>query len=145
MAQSINMKVNEKKTQILCIHANNNNHVSSHIETSNNGRISSSKTLKILGFTFSSEPNANEHVTGVINKLYSKLWTLRFLKKGGMSKADLLHVYKQILRPSAEYSHVIYHPLIPEYISDRLEMVQKQAIKIIYGHDINYGLSLIHI
>ena len=42
------------------------------------------------------------------------------------------------LRPSAEYSSVVYDSLIPEYVSDKLESVQRQAMKIIYGWDINY-------
>ena len=33
---------------------------------------------------------------------------------------------------------MVYHSLIPEYISDRLEAVQKQAMKIIYGFGVDY-------
>ena len=62
-------------------------------------------------------------------------WTLRFLKKSGMSKPELLGIYKNVLRPSAEYSSVIYNSLIPDYVSNKLESVQRQALKIIYGWD----------
>ena len=55
-----------------------------------------------------------------------------------MSKDSLLNIYKRVLRPSAEYSNIIYHSLIPDYVSDQLESVQKQAIKIIFGHDAKY-------
>ena len=136
------MKVNAQKTQMLCIHDNNNNVIDSYIRTdcrNNDANIRSSGTLKILGFNFSTEPNANFHVTGVIDKLYSKLWTLRFLKKSGLDPARLLEVYENVIRPSAEYSSVIYNSLIPEYLSDCLESVQKQAAKIIFGWNIDYG------
>ena len=49
-------------------------------------------------------PDASRHVCGVIEKMYSRLWTLRFLKKSGMGKDELLKVYKTIIRPGAEYS-----------------------------------------
>ena len=55
-----------------------------------------------------------------------------------MSKNRLLQVYKQIIRSGAEYCSTVYNSLIPLYMSDKLEQVQKQAIKIIYGYDVNY-------
>ena len=131
------MRVNERKTQMLCIHANHNNIISSYINA-DNGKIESTDYLRILGFDFNNEPNAIFHVLGVIDKLYGKLWTLRFLKKSGMSQNNLLQIYCSVLRPSAEYSSIIYNSLIPEYVSAKLEAVQRQAMKIIYGWDINY-------
>ena len=139
LADSIKMRVNSKKTQMLCIHANHCNIVNSYIKTSNQGqKIESGKSLKILDFNFNSEPNAVFHVLGVIDKLYGKLWTLRFLKQSGMEKMPLLGIYKNVLRPSVEYSSIIYHSLIPEYVASRLETVQKQAMKIIFGWDVDY-------
>ena len=132
------MKVNSKKTQMLCVHANYNNEISTYIR-SEQGEIESGKTLKILGFNFSNEPNANVHVMGVIDKLYGKLWTLRFLKRSSMSEGDLLNIYKTVLRPSAEYSSIVYNTLIPEYISDKLETVQRPAMKIIFGYNVDFG------
>ena len=55
-----------------------------------------------------------------------------------MSKNRLLQVYKQIIRSGAEYCSTVYNSLIPLYMSDKLEQEQKQAIKIIYGYDVNY-------
>ena len=50
-----------------------------------------------------------------------------------MSATHLRRVYDTILLPGAEYSSVIYHKLIPNYLSDKLENVQKMAVGIIYG------------
>ena len=94
--------------------------------------------MKILGFNFSHEPNAIFHVCGVIDKLYNRLWTLRFLKKSGMGTNKLMVVYKQILRPCAEYCSNVYNSLIPSYISDKLEQVQRQAMKIVFGYGVKY-------
>ena len=137
-AHDIGMRVNEKKTQMLCMHACKNNLISSYIRVGN-GSIQSTNELKILGFKFNQDPTAIHHVNSLIDKFYSRLWTLRFLKKGGMSKPDLVKIYESVIRPAVEYSGVVYHSLIPQYQSDKLESIQKQAFRIIYG------LSLIHI
>ena len=137
------MKVNEDKTQMLCVNACINNEVNSYIRVSGNEeRISSTDRLKILGFNFGREPNAVLHVTTLIEKMYGKLWTLLFLKKSGMKESSLLNIYKDVLRPSAEYSSIVYNTLIPEYLSDKLENMQKQAMKIIYGWNIDYSKVL---
>ena len=111
--------------------------LTSYINT-DNGFIESGGELKILGFTFDRSPTAVTHVTKVIDSFYGKLWTLRFLKKGGMAKNDLLNVYRTVVLPGVEYCSTVYNPLIPEYVSEQLESVQKQALKIIYGWSVNY-------
>ena len=139
IADNINMKVNSRKTQMLCVNACKNNTVTSHIYTDAGERINSSDSLRVLGFDFSAEPNAIKHVSGVIDRLYGKLWTLRFLKRSGMSESNLLSIYKDVLRPSVENSSTVYHTLIPDYVAEKLESVQKQAMKVIYGWNCNYG------
>ena len=95
--------------------------------------------MKILGFYFDSNSTAVCHVNETINKFYSKLWTLRFLKRSGMASADLLNIYNVVIRSAVEYCSVVYHPLIPAYMSDKLEQIQKQAIKIIFGNSVSYA------
>ena len=131
------MKVNGKKTQILCIHNNNFANVSSYIRTET-GEITSTNRLKILGFYFDQTPSATCHVTEIISRFYGKLWTLRFLKKSGMGTDGLLQVYQTIIRAAVEYCSVVYHSLIPQYMADRLELVQRQALRIIYGRGMEY-------
>ena len=55
-----------------------------------------------------------------------------------MSKADLIKVYNTVVRPCAEYCSVVYNTLIPKYISEKLEGMQKRAYKIRHGNNINY-------
>ena len=80
LATEIKMRVNKSKTQLLCIHGNKDCDINSYIRTPL-GDIDSKDSLKILGFTFNREPNANRHVSELIIKLYRKFWSLRFLKK----------------------------------------------------------------
>ena len=60
------------------------------------------------------------------------------MRKSGMNPADMLRVYQTIIRPVVEYASVVYHTLIPKYLSDQLEKVQRQAMKIVYGWGIDY-------
>ena len=137
LAEELKMRVNCKKTQVLCIHANKDSEISSYI-TTYDGTIESTDSLKLLGFHFGREPNAVFHVTQLVEKFYRKLWSLRFLKKSGMEPDDLWKVYLTVILPSIEYCSEIYDSLIPAYLSDKLESVQRQAVKIVYGYGVNY-------
>ena len=137
LADRIQMKVNENKTQLLCIHPYNNERVTSYIKTEDSV-LKSGETLKILGFTFDSRPDASYHVKKLVTKFYGMLWSLRFLKRSGMEISDLVKVYETMIRPAVEYASVVYHTLIPEYLSEQLESVQKHAMKIIHGWNMDY-------
>ena len=102
MATEINMRVNKAKTQLLWIHANKNSEIRSYIRT-NEGEIMSGDQLKILGFLFNKDPSAVYHVEQLVEKLYKKFWSLRYLKKSGMAEEKLLGVYKSIIRPTAGF------------------------------------------
>ena len=135
---NIKMKVNTKKTQLLCIHPFQSDNINTYIR-SGNDIIKSEKTLKILGFTFDQKPDASCHVKLLVKKFCRMLWSLRFLKQSGMDIKDLMTVYRTTVRPVVEYSSVIYNSLIPEYLSQDLERIQRHAMKIIHGWHVNYS------
>ena len=60
-----------------------------------------------------------------------------------MKVEDLIKVYCTIIRPCAEYCAIVYNTLIPKYISEKLEYMQKRAYKIIYGWSVDYE-SMVH-
>ena len=105
------MKVNGNKTQMLCIHPCIHNHVEIHIEHESI-RINSTKDMKIIGFNFDKNPKATYHVKKTIEKFYSHLWTLRFLKRGGLGEHKLLELYNSVIRSAVEYSSVVYHSIV---------------------------------
>ena len=51
-----------------------------------------------------------------------------------MKEKDLMKVYNTVILPAVEYLSVVYHSLIPQYISDKLEAVQKLALSIIFAN-----------
>ena len=136
LASEIGMKVNGKKTQLLCINPCVHNSVHSYIRHEGE-RIESAEELKILGFTFDHRPNANRHVETIIEKFYRKLWVLRFLKKSGLDNDRLLQMYYSVVRSAVEYCSVVYHTMIPKYLADTLEGLQRRALRIIFGFEVD--------
>ena len=117
----------------LCIHPCIHNDVSSHIVFEDE-EIKSGESLKILGFTFDNKPNANKHIELLIERFYCKLWTLRYLKKSGLEEDRLLEVYNSSIRSAVEYCSNVYHTLIQQYQIDKLESIQRHALRIIFGY-----------
>ena len=71
----------------------------------------------------------------LVEKFYARLWTLRFLKRSGLDQSKLLNVYNSVIKPAIEYSSVVYHTMISKELSDKLEGMQRQAMRIILGHE----------
>ena len=105
-------------------------------------KITSTNSLKILGYVFGTQPNAWPHVEYMLDKARRKLWTLRHLKKSGMEQSDLLKIFETIIRPTLEYASPTYHPMLNKEMSDQIENIQRRACKIIFGWDSNYSTLL---
>ena len=131
------MRVNEDKTQLLCISAAKTAHVNSYINASTK-RIEGGSELKILGFHFGNDPSPALHVEKMKEKFRRRLWCLRHMKRSGMSESDLLFLYKTIILPVLDFATVAYHSMINVTQKLQLEHLQKRAAKIIFGIDCNY-------
>ena len=54
-----------------------------------------------------------------------------------MNGDALLEIYNSMLRSAVEYSATVYHSMIGENLSERLEKIQRHALRIIYGWDVD--------
>ena len=135
------MKVNGKKTQLVCISASNEASVFSYIGTKDS-RIESKDCLKILGFWFGCKPGVGKQVEVMQAKFRSRLWMLCRLKKYGMKTCDLLFIYKSVIRPVLDFCVVTYHSMLTDVQSEQLERLQKCAFRLIYGQDTCYDDAL---
>ena len=132
------MTVNAKKTQILCISSTKARETSSFIVTADS-EIHSQERLKILGFTFSSRPNAAAHLEEVTKKFKCRLWLLRNLKKAKVSNEDLSKLYHVLVVPVLDYAAVVYHYLLTGEQASELERLQATALRIIWGFKKSYA------
>ena len=46
-------------------------------------------------------------------------------------------MYYSVLRSTVEYCATVYHSMIPRTLSEKLKKIQRQALKIIYGWDVD--------
>ena len=88
-------------------------------------------SYKVLGLTIQNNLKWNEHISAVITKASKRLHILRVLRRGGVPSDDLYAIYVALIRSILEYCCAVWHHALPSYLSDKLERVQKRALKII--------------
>ena len=62
---------------------------------------------------------------------------MRNLKKNGFTNAELVQVYKTVIRPVAEYGAVVFHSSLTDDQDERLERLQDHALKCIFGPELS--------
>jgi hypothetical protein len=90
-------------------------------------------TVRILGFHFGPRPTVEYQVEDIIRKVRRRYWVIRHLKKHGLNEEELVRVYCSIVRSVIEYTSVVYGPMLTADQALRLERLQSQSLKIIYG------------
>ena len=90
--------------------------------------------FKILGLQLS-DLHWDCNVEFMCNKISSKLYFLKLLKRAGLSTDDLKYFYVTIIRPISEYACTVWNHNLTSTLSDQLESYQK-ALQIIYGDQI---------
>ena len=138
-AANIGMTVNDRKTQLLCLHSAIDRGVSSYIKIQGGEKIHSGDSLKQLGFYFHSKPDCERHVQELIKKVRMRSWIIRNLKKSGLDHQDLLRCYYTLVRPVLDYAVPVYHSQLTQDQSDRLEKLQRDILKTIFGFAKSYG------
>ena len=144
-ADELKMRVNQKKTQMLCITANSSDVVVSYMRPRVAGVVEetvSTDSLKILGFHFDRSPTVNCHVSMLCKKFRVKLWSVRVLKKAGIGPADMLNIYKCTVRPIIEFAAATYGPMLTQEQKKMIERLQLRVMKIIYGLTVSYRTVL---
>ena len=132
-AESIGMIVNAAKTTMVCFSDSQDYSPDAYIEDAEENRIRCQPTLKALGMRFSSKPDMGAHVEWIAKNLRERFWTLRNLRKSGFTDAELVQVYKSVLRPIAEYGAVVFHSSLTDQQGELLDRLQNQALRCIYG------------
>ena len=137
-ARSIGMKINSEKTQLLCINDNNICDTECFTQVDPDTRIMSTDSMKILGFVFSNKPNVTAHIEYIINKFNKAVWSINHIKRAGIKNDVIVTVYCTMLRPIIECNSPVYHPMLSQEDSKRLERLQKTALKLIFGFNKTY-------
>ena len=78
----------------------------------------------------------------IIEKSNRRLYALRKLKGCGVQDGDLVAVYCSLQRSVLEYALVVFANL-PQYLCMAVEIVQRRALRIIFGPDVSYEDALV--
>ena len=89
-------------------------------------------TVKLLGLNISSDLRWNCYVAEIRQKVASRLYFLKQLKRANIPAKDLLTFYLTCIRPVTEYTCPVFHNALPAYLSAELEQLQKHAMRIIF-------------
>ena len=141
VADEKNMKVNPSKTQLLCISPATSSSSTSYINFRGD-RLVSGESLKILGFNFDGRPGVALHVSIMVGKVRGRFWTMRYLKRSGLSENDLVNIYRIYLRPILDFAVPTYHPQLTLEMASEIERVQADVMRIIYGKFVSYQTVL---
>ena len=135
-AANLGLRVNAKKTQMVCVAGQNTSRISTFIRDADSGsKVLSGDEMKILGFHFSSKPTVDLHVEYMIKKIRKRLWLLRNLKRAKASSSDLTNCYTCFIRPVFDFCSNIYHSMLNKSLSNQLEKMQNKALRIIFGYE----------
>jgi hypothetical protein len=132
-AEGKGMKVNLEKTALLLMSSANSYEPQGYFLSKGEELCSSSDQIRILGFYLDGSPTVAAHMTELIAKVRRRLWILRHLLKFGFTKEELVQVYCSMIRSVMEFCSVIYHSYLTLEQCKKLEQLQIQALKCIYG------------
>ena len=133
-AEDIGMKVNVKKTQLLCISPNNGCITSAAIRAEGT-TIRSAPTMRLVGFTFGSSPTAEAHVVAITEDFRVKVWFLFHLRNCGIRGMNLYRLYCCYLRSRIEYLSAAYHSMLLKGQGDQLERLHRYSLRLCFGFE----------
>jgi Reverse transcriptase (RNA-dependent DNA polymerase) len=125
----ININVSKTKEMLLC----SLNRAYIKPLTLNDIEIQSVPSFKLLGIHVDCNLKWNVHIDAVCSKANSRLYFVKHLKRCGVEFEDLLDFYYAVIRPVLEYACPAWHTCLTRELSDRLELVQKRALSIIFN------------
>ena len=131
-AAAIDMKVNAKKTQLLCISADNGYRSDTAITTEGT-TIQSQEEVKLLGFVLGNTTGVHGQVAAILTKFRRKFWSLIHLRRAGIRGKNLFSLYESLVRPVIEANCVIYHPMLTKSQKAAIEKLQKLVVWLCYG------------
>ena len=100
--------------------------------------ITSGDSLKIVGFVFGTKPDATQHIKAIEKQFYERMWIVRNLRAAKWHRKDIQRIYEVVIRSAIEYASSVYHPLLTVGQRNRIEALQKKALRVIYGWHYSY-------
>ena len=127
------MKMNETKSNYM-IFSRSNTEFATRL-TLNNQTLDRIEEVKLVGVWVTTFLDWDKNTREVCKRAFARITLLTKLKYVGISREDLLDVYKLYIRSILEYCSVVWHSTLTVQQSSDIENVQKLCMKIVLGPD----------
>ena len=97
---------------------------------------------RLVGVIITDDMKWDKQIADMSHRAFTKIWILRRLKSLGATRKSLLLIYYRHIRSIVEYAAPAWHKAITHRQADRLERVQRVALKLIFGHHKSYRTIL---
>ena len=97
----------------------------------NNKNLEQVSAVKFLGVWLTENLSWQKNYEQICTKAHMRLSLLTKLKYVGVSRTDLLDIYKLFIRSILEYASVVFHSRLTEEQSKMLDSIEKLCLKII--------------
>jgi hypothetical protein len=124
------MEINTKKTKQMFFGLTNYMSHQSPLVLRHNS-IDTVSSYKLLGVNISDDLRWKDHIDAICAKASKRLHYLSLLRRSAVSHTDLLLYYKTIVRPIIEYACPVWQSGLTEKHRQRLEAIQRRALRII--------------
>ena len=94
--------------------------------------------FRLLGVVVSSKLDWSAHCKFLHTKGSQRTYLLVLLRRPSVADHDVLKIYISMVRSVMEYAVPVWHIYLTKEQSDRLEAVQKRALRVAY-HDLHTG------
>ena len=102
-----------------------------HCIEANGNSLETINSAKVVGITIRGDLKWNNHVDNSTVKGSQQIYLLKQLKHAGIDCISLIHFYCACIHSVFEYASQAFHSGLPVYLSDQIERVQKQVLRII--------------
>ena len=92
---------------------------------------------KVLGLNIMDNMKWNNNVKDIVEKASKRIYIIRVLKRSGAPPQDLINIYLALIRSVLEYCCVVWSHSITEYLSSKIEKVQKRVMRLLFP-DLHY-------
>ena len=136
------MRLNVDKTKNIIFNFSRNNQFSTDIKLDGKAIETVSET-KLLGTLITNNLSWNKNTDKIMKESNKRMSFLHKVAKFTRNKNDLKRIYILQVRSKLEQSAVLWHSSITKKCSEKLERVQKSALRVILGTEyVNYTNAL---
>lgn len=137
-AKAVGMKINCKKTQMMCYSPDNGYETSASFVVDGE-EIRTQENVKLLGYMLGTTPGASAQVEMIRKKFRARFWSLIHLRRAGIFGMRLFKLYAALVRPVLETNCIIFHPMLTNGQRTELERLQKQVVRLCFGYNVHYA------